>query len=141
MKTPLQFRLFDPEICGELQDDWLGFAVESHGITRSELDAMIASTLLRRWRNSDGRKGFLLYTEEQARVAKQLKATGRYKDAELQHIFSEWNQFLELLSSDDFAYDKTEVDDYECWRRRTREMTQFLQIKLPKWMMGFALSQ
>jgi hypothetical protein len=83
METPLQFRLFDPQICRELQDDWFAYAVESRGITRSELDAMIAGKLLRRWKDSAGREGFLLYTEQQARLGKELQAIGRYSDAEL----------------------------------------------------------
>jgi len=59
METPLQFRLFDPQTCGELQIDWLAYAVESHGITRAELEAMIAGKLLRLRRNSAGLEGFL----------------------------------------------------------------------------------
>jgi hypothetical protein len=62
MKMPLQFRLFDPQICGEFQDDWLADAVESHGITRPELDAMIAGKLLRRWKNRAGKEGSLQTT-------------------------------------------------------------------------------
>ncbi len=137
METPLQFRLFDPQICGELQDDWLAYAVESHGITRSELGAMITGGLLRRWKDSAGRGGFLLYTEEQARLGKQLQAHGRYSDAELQHIFGEWNEFLETLCVDDFAYDTMEVDDYESWRRRTREMSQFFADDIVRMDDGF----
>lgn len=137
METPLQFRLFDPQICGELQDDWLAYAVESHGITRSGLDAMIAGKLLRRWKDSAGREGFLLYTEQQARLAKELQVTGRYSDAELQHIFSEWNEFLEILSVDDFAYDNMDVDDYESWRWRTREMTRFFADDIVRMDNGF----
>ncbi|WP_433985304.1 CGNR zinc finger domain-containing protein [Tunturiibacter empetritectus] len=137
METPLQFRLFDPQICGELQDDWLANAVESHGIIRSELDAMIDGKLLRRWKDGAGCEGFLLYTEQQARLAKKLQATGHYSDAELQHIFSEWNEFLEILSVDDFAYDSMEVDDYENWQRRTREMTEFFANDIIRMDDGF----
>jgi hypothetical protein len=50
---------------------------------------MIDGKLLRRWKDGAGCEGFLLYTEEQARLAKEMRATGRYSDAELQHIFNE----------------------------------------------------
>lgn len=125
MESPLQLRLFDPQVCGELQADWLAYAVESHGITRAELDAMIAGKLLRLRKDGAGREGFLLYTEQQARLANKLQESGRYSEAELQHIFSDWNEFLEVLSVDDLAYDDMSVDDYESFRRRTREMTDF----------------
>jgi hypothetical protein len=137
MENPLQYRLFDPQICSELQDDWLAYAVESHGITRPELDSMISGKLLRRWKDSAGREGFLIYTEQQARMAKKLRATGHYSEAELQHIFSEWNDFLEILSADDFAYDSMEVDDYESFRRRSREMTQFFADDIARMDKGF----
>src|SRR5271167_3843429 len=78
MMSPLQYRLFDPQICGALQDEWLASAVESHGISRPELDAMIAGKLLRRWKDNAGQVGFLVYTEQQARIAKNLQSTGRY---------------------------------------------------------------
>src|SRR5437868_14447354 len=90
METPIQFRLFDSELCGGLQDDWLAYAVESNGITRAEKDNAV--------------EGFLLYTEQQARMAKKLQATGRYSQAELQYIFGEWNSYLEMLTCDDLAY-------------------------------------
>jgi hypothetical protein len=137
METPLQFRLFDPQICGELQTDWLAYAVESHGITRAELDAMIAGKLLRPRQDKSGREGFLLYTEQQARMAKKLQASGRYSEAELQHIFSEWNEVLEFLSTDDFAYDDMGVDDYESFRRRTRELTEFFADDITRMDDGF----
>lgn len=123
-KNPVQFRLFDPQICGELQEDWLAYAVESKGITRAELDAMISGKLLRRVKNADGREGFLLYTEHQALMAKKLRTTGLYSEAELLHIFTNWNDYVETLSTDLFAYDDID-DDYESFRWRTREMADF----------------
>jgi hypothetical protein len=132
MMAPLQYRLFDPQICGALQEDWLTCAVESHGISRPELDAMIAGKLLRRWKDNAGKEGFLLYSEQQARVAKNLQTTGRYSEAELQHIFAGWNEFLETLSSDMFAYDDMDGDDYESFRRRSREMTDFFADEIAR---------
>lgn len=98
---------------------------------------MIAGKLLRRVKDGAGKEGFLLYTEQQARLAKEMQTTGRYTDAELQHIFSEWNDFLEMLSADDFAYDNMDVDDYESWRRRTREMTDFFADDIVRMEDGF----
>ncbi|MGA8673117.1 MAG: hypothetical protein WB679_24800 [Terracidiphilus sp.] len=93
--------------------------------------------MLRRWKDGAGREGFLLYTEQQARLAKELRAAGRYSDDELHHIFGEWNEFLEILSLDDFAYDDMNVDDYESWRRRTREMTKFFSDDIARMDDGF----
>src|SRR5260370_4892 len=132
METPLQFRLFDPQLCGGIQDDWLAYAVESNGVMRAELDAMIADGLLKRWKDNVGVEGFLLYAEQQARMAKKLQATGRYSLAELQHIFGEWNSYLEMLACDDFAYDNVEIDDYENFRRRTRDMADFFAFDLER---------
>lgn len=131
-ETPVQFRLFDPKICGELQEEWLASAVEQHGIARAELDAMIASMLLRRWKDGTGKEGFLLYTEQQARIAKKLQMTGRYSEAELVHVFTNWNDYLQTLSVDDFAYDNMDEDDYENFRWRTHQMTDFFAKDLAR---------
>ena len=77
METPLQFRLFDQQICGGLQDNWLADAVEANGVTRAELDAMIAEGLLKRWKDNAGNEGFLLYAEQQAQMAKKLFSASR----------------------------------------------------------------
>jgi hypothetical protein len=122
-RASLEHRLFDPQICGEIQEDFLVNAVEHHGISGSELKSMIAGKLLRHCKNKAGREGFLLYAEQQARVAKKLQATGRYSVAELQHILAGWNDFLEILSADVFAYEDMDVDNYEHFRRRSRELT------------------
>jgi hypothetical protein len=41
----------------------------------------------------------------------------------MHHIFAGWNDFLEILSADLFAYDDMDVDNYEHFRRRARELT------------------
>jgi len=56
LEAPVQFRFFDPKICGELQEDWLAYAVKPRGITRPELDSMIAAKLLRRWKDGAGKE-------------------------------------------------------------------------------------
>jgi hypothetical protein len=123
--TPLQFRLFDPQICSELQEDWLAQAVEAHGVTRAELKEMIANGLVKRWENGAGASGFLLYSEQQARLAKKLQTGGRHSLPELQHIFNEWNAHLEMLTCDELAYDSYDIDDYEHYRRRAVELADF----------------
>jgi hypothetical protein len=128
--NPLQFRLFDPQICGELGEEWLAGAVEAHGISRAELKGMTANGLVKRWKSKAGESGFLLYSEQQARVAKRLQTTCRHSLLELQHIFNEWNAQLELLSCDDLAYDSYGIDDYEHYRRRAAELADFFAADL-----------
>jgi hypothetical protein len=130
--TPIQFRLFDPQICAEFQESWLSDAVAHHGITHPELEQMIADGLLKRWKDGAGQSGFLLYSEQQARMAKKLQSTGRYSLAELQHIFNEWNSYLEMLSSDELAYDSFDIDDYAHYRRRAAELADFFADDLAR---------
>jgi hypothetical protein len=128
--NPLQFRLFDPQICGELGEEWLAGAVEAHGISRAELKGMIANGLVKRWNNKGSETGFLLHSEQQARVAKKLQTANRHSLLELQHIFNDWNAQLELLSCDDLAYDSYGIDDYEHYRRRAAELVDFFAADL-----------
>jgi hypothetical protein len=79
---------------------------------------MIANGLVKRWENGAGASGFLLYSEQLARLAKKLQAGGRHSLPELQHIFNEWNAHLEMLTCDELAYDSYDIDDYEHYRRR-----------------------
>ena len=131
-ETSIEFRLFDPRICGELQEAWLVDAVAPAGITPSELQRMIAGKLLRRWTNGAGGEGFLLYTEKQARMAKNLMVTGRYTEAELQHMFASWNDFVAVLSSDEMAYDPIGGDEYETFYQHTREMADFFAEEIAR---------
>ena len=127
MGAPLQLWMFDLQFCENLQEDWLAAAVESSGVTRAELDWMIAEGLLRRWKSPSGKEGFLIYTEYQAVIAKKLYDSGRYPIEELRHIFSDWNSYLEGAVTNQPAYDSLDVDDYDHFRRRATEMVQLFE--------------
>ena len=130
MGAALEFRIFDTQYCDHIQEDWLASAVKTSGITRVELDWMIGEGLLRRWKSPSGKEGFLLYSERQAVIAKQLRNSGRYSIEELRHIFSDWNNYLEIVMTDELAYDSFDVNDYEHFRRRSAEMVQFFEEDL-----------
>ena len=56
-----------------------------------EDDSSYTSHTSRAEKDNAGVEGFLLDTEQQARMAKKLQATDRYSQAELQYIIGEWN--------------------------------------------------
>jgi hypothetical protein len=127
----LEFRIFDPQNCEHLDIEWLSCAVEKDGITRADLDCMIDDGLLRRWKTPSGKEGFLLYSERQALTAKKLRDSGRYSAEEIQHIFGDWNTYIEVLVIGiDPVYDSFAIDDYEHFRRRAGEMIQFFEEAL-----------
>jgi hypothetical protein len=129
--TALEFRIFDPQNCEHLDIEWLAGAVEKDGITRAEVDGMIADGLLKRWKTPSGKEGFLLYSERQALTAKKIRDSGRYSAEEIQHIFNDWNTYIEVLVIGiDPVYDSFAIDDHEHFRRRAGEMIQFFEEAL-----------
>jgi hypothetical protein len=125
-----QFRVFDPQISGEFQIDWLTGAAGKRGVSRSEIDWMLSEGLIRQSRGRTGEDGFILYAERMAEVLKRLRDSRRYSPDELRHIADDWHVDLEVLSKRDLAYDSFEVDDYEHFRRHAGEMVRIYECGL-----------
>jgi hypothetical protein len=128
----LEFRLFDVQYCENLQIDWLAGAVAHAGIDRKTLDSLIRDGLVRTWKDVNGTEGYILYSEYLARQAATLRQSGRYSLDEQRHIFDDWHSFLEIVTSDELAYDSLNVDDYEHFRRRAGEMVQLFTEQLER---------
>jgi hypothetical protein len=126
----VQFRIFDPQICGSFQVDWLAGALEGQGVNRLELDWMLNEGMLRRFKVPSGEEGFILYTERMAVVGKKLWDSRRYTIEELRHVFDDWYVHLEIISTEHLAYDSYEVDDYDHFRRRATEMIEISEHRL-----------
>lgn len=95
-----QLRLFDPQLCEQLDLNWLKGVVEAYGVTGAEVDRLADDGILRRWKSPSGFEGFLIYSERQVLVAKSLRDSGRYSTAELRHCFEDWNVQIELCQTD-----------------------------------------
>jgi hypothetical protein len=91
---------------------------------------MIANGILQTWKSAEGKEGFLLYSEFQARTAKTILESSRYSIAERQHIFTEWNMSLQFVTTDEMAYDSFEIDNYTHFRRRLKEQADFFEDDL-----------
>ncbi len=120
--TNAQFRVFDPQVSAEFQMEWLIEASGKRGVSRGEIDWMLSEGLLRQSRGRTGEEGFILYTERMAEILKRLRDSGRYSLQELRHIAADWYADLEILSTQDLAYDSLEVEDYVHFRRHATEM-------------------
>lgn len=134
---PLEWRIFDVQLCENLQIDWLAGAVASSDVGRDALNALIRDGLVRTWRDAKGTEGYILYSEQLVRHAHKLRLSNRYALDELQHIFSDWHSFLEIVTTDELAYDSMDVDDYEHFKRRAAEMVQFFGEDLERTNDGY----
>jgi hypothetical protein len=120
--TPLQFRIFDVQLCGATTADWLRGTICDEGITPEEAEWMIAEGLLRCRTNSRGESGYILYAARQAEVLKKLLQDGKYGTDELRHIMSDWDDYLEAVVMEEPAYDDESIPDYRHIIRRAHEM-------------------
>lgn len=113
---PIEFRLFDREICGELDESWLAGEVKDEGIPVESIDEMVRSGIIPKWTDSKGNQGFLLYTPEQVKVIKELADSGRYCTAELKHFVKKWNEQIEW-TIEVAPYDELGGVDFEVYRK------------------------
>src|ERR1035441_6719453 len=128
--NPLDLRLFDVQLCENLQIDWLAGAVAHSGIDRAALDTLIRDGLVRTWKDAKGAEGYILYSEKLAQQAHKIRQAGRHTPEELQHIFADWHNLLDIFTVDELAYDSLDIDDYEHFRRRAAEMVQLFSDHL-----------
>lgn len=124
--NPIQFRIFDVQLCGSLTKEWLLGELGRVGIGQNQADWMVREDLLRRWSDTNGTEGYLLYTPYQAEVIKQLIENRCYALDEIRHVVSDWNDFLEAVVMEEPRYDDELVPDYEHFVRRAREMLELL---------------
>jgi hypothetical protein len=125
--TPMQFRLFDVQLCGSLDSVWLRENIVGNEITQAEADWLIAEDLLRVRTNPRGEKGYILYTPYQAEVLKKLIETRRHDVDELRHIMSEWDDYLEAIVMEEPGYDDDQMPDYQHFIRRAHEMLNLFE--------------
>jgi hypothetical protein len=121
----LEFRLFDTQLCDDLDVDWLAGAAEQSGITRDEIDWMLSQKLLRYWTSPKGKEGFLLFSERLAGIVKRLWDSKKYSLEELRHIADDLNTFVETAFIEELAYDSFDISNYDHFQRRAKEMTSF----------------
>ena len=119
---PIQFRVFDVQLCGSLKEEWLTGAVQLEGVTPEELKSMIGDGLLRTRTNAAGETGYLLYTPYQVEVLKKLRQTRRYDVEELRHIMSDWEDYLDDVVIHEPDYDDDAIPDYDHFVRRLHEI-------------------
>lgn len=112
---PIEFRLFDREICAELDFLWLVAEVQGDGVSVERLNEMINSGIIPRWSDSKGNEGFLLYTPEQVKVVKELGDSKRYSAAEIKHIVQKWNEQI-ACTVEAIPYDELGGVDFEVYR-------------------------
>lgn len=125
--APVQFSLFDVQLCGSLSAAWLTGELEAAGMPSNQAKWMIDENLLSCWVNSEKEKGYLLYTLQQAQTLRTLVETGRYGTEELRHIMNEWDDYLEAIVMVEPAYDDMSVSDYQHLLRRANEMVKMFQ--------------
>ena len=127
--APVEMRLFDPQFSEHLDESWLCQAVEQYGISAGEIHSMIADGLLKMWPGPSNGRNFILYSEKQAEVIKQMLANPRYTKEEVCHIVDVWNSFLEVIVMQEPPYDDMAVSQYEHFRRRSQEMVEVFESK------------
>jgi hypothetical protein len=126
--SPLEFRIFDVQLCGALDKAWLLSTADGDTLTPADVEHMLDQQLLKQWTNVAGEQGFILYTTEQAKTLKQLLASQRYSLEELRHIMKDWDDYLETIIMVEPPYDDRAIPDYEHFQRRVQEnITHFLQ--------------
>jgi hypothetical protein len=129
---PLEFRLFDAQICGHLDLSWLSEQTKSGGISEGELQQLIDAELIHRWSDRKGKKGFLLYTPEQVKTLVQLRQAVGYSDPELRHVMEKWDEdiscTLEVL-----PYDDLELSEFDAYRLRLNREIEELCCHV-KWL-------
>jgi hypothetical protein len=108
---PVEFRLFDREVCKGFDSEWLFREVKEGEICREQFDRIIGSEIIPKWHDSSGAEGFLLYSPEQLKVVKVLQDWGRYSDSELRHFVESWNEKIEC-TVEVIPYDKLGGDEY-----------------------------
>jgi hypothetical protein len=108
---PVEFRLFDREVCKEFDSEWLFRQVNEGDICRTQFDRIIGSEIVPKWRDSKGAEGFLLYAPEQLKTVKVLQDSGRYSDSELRHFVESWNEKIEC-TVEVIPYDELGGDEY-----------------------------
>jgi hypothetical protein len=123
---PLEFRLFDREICSELDLSWLIAEVKDNGISAEHVGEMVRSGTIPKWSDSKGNEGFLLYTPEQVKVARELGDTKRYGAAEIKHMVQKWNEQIEC-TVEVIPYDELGGVDFEIYRRHVEREIEELQ--------------
>lgn len=117
---PIEFRVFDVQWCGALNEEWLRDAV-SRLVSPTDLQWMLDQGLLRRWRNTKAEEGFTIYTPEQVQILQQLILTRRYTVEELRHVMNDWDDYLEAIVMDEPPYDDFAIPEYEHFKRRVQE--------------------
>jgi len=76
---PIGLNLFDTRLCDVIDFTWLVDNVSKYGATEQELRELLNKGILKGFLTPRGSTGFLLYTPEQVKTLKALKATARYK--------------------------------------------------------------
>jgi hypothetical protein len=108
---PIEFRLFDREVCKGFDSEWLFREVKEGEICREQFDRIIGSEIIPKWHDSSGGEGFLLYAPEQLKTVKVLQDSGRYSDPELRHFVESWNEKIEC-TVEVIPYDELGGDEY-----------------------------
>jgi hypothetical protein len=117
---PIGLNLFDPRLCDAIDFTWLVDNVSKYGATEQELNELLNKGMLKGFPTHRGGTGFLLYTPEQVKTLKALRATARYSDEELRYIMEMWNAEIEC-TLEVVPYDDPEVSDYDHLRGKLAE--------------------
>ena len=117
---PISLGLFNPRLSEAIDLTWLLENISEQGTTEQELRDLLNKGILKGLPTHCGSSGFLLYTPEQVKTLKALKATARYSDEELRHIMEMWNAEIEG-TLEVVPYDDPEVSEYDSLRRRVAE--------------------
>lgn len=117
---PIGFNLFDKRLCEVIDFSWLRDNVARDGVTEQELREQLDKRILKAFPTRGGSEGFLLYTPEQVKTIRVLKASARYTDEELKHIVDMWNADIDC-TVEVLPYDDPEITDFDHLRRRLAE--------------------
>jgi len=117
---PIGLNLFDQRLCETIDFGWLVESVSKYGVSEQELRNFLDKGILKGLPTRRGGVGFLLYTPEQAKTLKALKATARYSDDELSHIMEMWTANIEC-TVEVLPYDDPEVSEYDHLRGKLAE--------------------
>jgi hypothetical protein len=117
---PIGLNLFDTRLCEAIDFTWLMDNVSKYGATEQELRELLNKGILKGFSTPHGSTGFLLYTPEQVKTLKALKATARFNDEELRHIMEMWNAEIEC-TLEVLPYDDPEISEYDHLRGKLAE--------------------
>jgi hypothetical protein len=121
-QSPMQFRIFDPQLADVLTLEWLCAQIDNEN-DKQELLRLVEEGYIRQWPVSGSSYGFTLYSHEEFKFIKELRELRKYDDAEIKYILQRSQRdidgTLEIL-----PYEQLDTPDLDAFRNRLLDLIE-----------------